>query len=89
MDELFDAIITYDDVLELKPSIKGFKMVTDMLDVKKEECLMVGDNPDRDVIGAKKFGMKICLARYERELKADVDYVINDIEELISIVKEN
>jgi putative hydrolase of the HAD superfamily len=89
MDELFDVIITFDDVLEIKPSIKGFKMVIEQLDVKKEECLMVGDNPDRDVIGAKKFGMKICLARYERELKADVDYSINDVKELLDIVKDN
>jgi len=88
MDDLFDVIVTFDDVKEIKPSIKGFKMVVDRLDVKKEECLMVGDNPDRDVIGAKKFGMKICLAKYERDFDADVDYVINDVKELLKIALE-
>jgi len=88
MDDLFDVIITYDDVRETKPSSKGFKIVVDKLDVKKEECLMVGDNPDRDVLGAKKFGMKICLARYERDFSADADYIINDIKELLEIVKD-
>jgi HAD superfamily hydrolase (TIGR02253 family) len=87
LDDLFDVIITFDDVKETKPSSKGFRMVVDKLHVKVDECLMVGDNPDRDVIGAKKFGMKICLAKYGRDFSAVADYTIDDIEELLGIVK--
>jgi putative hydrolase of the HAD superfamily len=87
LDDLFDVIITFDDVKETKPSTKGFKMVVEKLGVDVGACLMVGDNPDRDVIGAKKFGMKICLAKYGRDFDAIADYKINDVKELLDIVK--
>jgi putative hydrolase of the HAD superfamily len=86
LDGMFDVIVTFDDVREIKPSTKGFKIVLDKLNVSVDECLMVGDSPDRDVIGARKIGMKICLARYGRDYDAEADYKINDIKELLDIV---
>jgi len=50
---------------------------------------MVGDMPLRDIKGAKKLGMKTCFAQYgnlvEKSLHAD--YVINDVSEILNIVK--
>ena len=56
---LFDAVVTFDDTGEHKPSPKPFKKISQLLNVLPEESIMIGDWPDRDVIGAKKLGMKL------------------------------
>ncbi len=52
---------------------------------------MVGDNPQRDIKGAKSLGMKTCLAKYGLTYKSDsikADFEINDIKEVVGAVKE-
>ena len=57
------------------------------LKVKPEECIMVGDWPERDIKGASQIGMKTAFARYGSMKKtAKADYVLNDIKDLIRIV---
>ncbi len=50
---------------------------------------MVGDWPERDVIGAKKLNMKTAFARYGDMFKTEhsgADYDLDDISEIIEIV---
>ena len=54
----FDVVITFDDTVERKPSEKPFKMSLKALDLAPEDTIMVGDWPERDVVGAQKIGMK-------------------------------
>ena len=53
----------------------------------------MGDWPDRDVIGAKKVGMKTAFAQYGDVFgtkKSGADYDIMDIKEILLIItKEN
>ena len=49
----FDVVITFDDSGERKPSEKPFKLCLDALDLDPDETIMVGDWPERDVVGAK------------------------------------
>lgn len=44
-----------------KPSTKGFQMALDLLDLKKEEVIMIGDQLFTDVLGANRFGIKSIL----------------------------
>ena len=60
----FDVVITFDDSGERKPSEKPFKLCLDALDLDPDETIMVGDWPERDVVGAKNLGMKTAFARY-------------------------
>ena len=89
INHLFDVVVTFDDTKEMKPSIAPFKVAFRKLNVKPQECLMVGDRPERDIKGAKKLGMLTCFAKYGnpkgKGLKAD--YEINDIKELLEIVE--
>jgi len=89
----FDTVITYDESRERKPSPVPFKMALSKLNLKPEECIMIGDWADRDIVGAKLVGMKTVFARYGdtfNTLNPDSDYDINSITELIDIVnKEN
>ena len=89
INHYFDLVVTFDDTHELKPSNKPFQVVFDKLDLKPEQCLMVGDWPERDINGAKALGMLTCFAKYGNpEASApDADYEINDIKELLEIVE--
>ena len=60
----FDAIVTFEDTGCYKPDAKAFNKVLELMNLKAEEVLMVGDVPERDIIGAKALGMKTAFARY-------------------------
>ena len=52
---------------------------------------MIGDWPERDVVGAKKIGMRTAFAVYGDTFGTKVsgaDWDIKDISELTSIIKE-
>ena len=59
----FDVVITYDETRERKPSPVPFNMALKELDLKADECLMIGDWAERDMVGAKSVGMKTVFAR--------------------------
>lgn len=91
LHHIFDVVITYDETREKKPSPVPFKLALDKLNLKPEECLMIGDWAERDIVGAKKLGMKTVFARYGDTFNTqnpDSDYDINSITELIVIVKK-
>lgn len=44
-----------------KPSTKGFEMALNLLELKKEEVIMIGDQLFTDVWGANRFGIKSIL----------------------------
>lgn len=91
LHHIFDAVVTYDESRERKPSPAPFNLVLKMLDVEAQYSLMVGDWAERDVVGAKGIGMKTAFARYGDTFNTEVhgaDYEINDISELIDIVKK-
>jgi len=87
----FDAVITYDDSGERKPSSKPFEMALNQLRLKPENSIMIGDWPERDVVGAKQIGMRTAFAVYGDTFGTKVsgaDWDINDISELVPIVKK-
>jgi putative hydrolase of the HAD superfamily len=93
LHHMFDAVVTFDDTKKRKPSPVPFRRALSLLKVKAENSLMVGDWPERDVVGAKKLGMKTVFARYGDTfgtVVSDADYDIDDVAEVVKIVrKEN
>jgi len=84
----FDVIVGLEDTGRKKPSKMPFKKALKLLRMKPSEVLHVGDWPERDVKGAKKLGMKTCLAKYgwDEGKYVKPDYEIEKIEELIRII---
>ena len=85
----FDVVITFDDTGERKPSEKPFKMSLESLGLKPEETIMIGDWPERDVVGAKQIGMKTAFARYGDTfgtVNSGADWDLNDIYQLVIIL---
>ena len=91
LHHVFDPVLTFDDTGVRKPSPKPFEMALDILQAKPEEVLMIGDWPERDVVGAKQIGMKTIFARYGDTfgtVDSGADWDVNDIYDLVGIVKE-
>ncbi|MDP6852432.1 MAG: HAD-IA family hydrolase [Candidatus Marinimicrobia bacterium] len=93
LHHIFDAVVTFHDTGMHKPSPEPFKRISTLLDIPPENSLMIGDWPERDVIGAKKVGMKTAFAKYGDVFgteQSGADYDIMDIKELLKIIyKEN
>ncbi|MGH2569304.1 MAG: HAD-IA family hydrolase [Bacteroidota bacterium] len=90
---VFDVVVTFDDTGERKPQPGPFRKALELLGVKAEASLMVGDWAERDVVGAKQVGMKTVFARYGDTfgtLVSNADYEFDDVAQVIDIVrKEN
>lgn len=92
LDHFFEVVVTLDDTNELKPSRKPFLRALSQLGVTPGEALFVGDNPERDVLGAKKAGITTCFAKYgcidytpEREV---ADFTLERFEDVLKVVEE-
>ena len=87
----FDVVITFDDSGERKPSAIPFEMALKKLGLKPQSSLMIGDWPERDVVGAKKIGMRTAFAVYGDTFGTKVsgaDWDIKDISEITRIIKK-
>lgn len=88
---IFHSVVTFDDTGERKPLPGPFLKALELLQVRAEEALMVGDWAERDMIGAAKLGMKTVFARYGDTfgtIETHADYEIEDIKDLIPIVEK-
>jgi len=91
LHHIFDAVVTFDDTGEHKPSPKPFKKIVSLLNINAANALMIGDWPERDIIGAKELGMKTAFARYGDLFDTQAsgaDYDIDNIQEILSIIKK-
>jgi putative hydrolase of the HAD superfamily len=91
LHHVFDLVLTYDDSKVHKPSPIPFKLALEKLKIKPEEALMIGDWPERDVVGASQVGIKTIFARYGDTVSVDksgADWEVDDIYEIVNIVDE-
>ena len=89
LQHFFHHVVTFEDTGERKPSPLPFRKALSLLGVNASEALMVGDWPERDVVGAAQLGMKTVFARYGDTfgtVNSGADFDVNDIIELIDIV---
>ncbi|MFQ6612241.1 MAG: HAD-IA family hydrolase [Fidelibacterota bacterium] len=90
LHHLFDLVLTFDDTNVRKPSPKPFQMALERLKITPDEALMIGDWPERDMVGASQLGIRTIFARYGDTFGTVVsgaDWDVNDIYELVGIVR--
>ena len=61
LSNVVNAIVTSEECGREKPSEDMFKLVLDKLHVRPCDSIMIGDSLEKDVLGAKKAGMKAVL----------------------------
>ena len=89
LQHLFDPVVAFEDTGEKKPSPKPFERALELLNVTPAEAIMVGDWPERDVVGAAQLGIRTAFARYGDTFgtgTSGADYDLNDVYELVEII---
>lgn len=81
--ELFSAFVFSDETGFLKPHERQFRVALAALDVKPGETIHVGDSERRDVVGARRQGMRSVLLDWEgTHGESAADAVVRDFREL-------
>jgi HAD superfamily hydrolase (TIGR01549 family) len=91
--DLFDLIVTGDDVADHKPSPEGIDQFVEKFKLNREKVLMIGDAP-ADILAARSAGVKIASVVWdsyakEKVLEMKSDYVFETVNELMKFLKEN
>jgi HAD superfamily hydrolase (TIGR02253 family) len=88
--DMFDVVVGKEDTGREKPSKLPFKKALKLLKVKASETMHVGDWPEKDILGAKRMGMKTCFARYGYMglgKKVYAEYKIRKFEDVLGVVE--
>ncbi len=92
--DYFDVVITLEGK-KMKPNRLPFMKAARKLGISTRHILFVGDQPHRDIKGAKELGMKTALAQYgiqkahRKYLKENKpDFYLRDIKDILDVVKE-
>ena len=89
LHHIFDTVLTHDDTGEYKPNPAPFEIVLERLGIEPGEAMMIGDWPERDIVGASELGIRTVFARYGDTFGTEssgADYEIDDIFDLVGIV---
>ncbi len=89
LEPYFDHIVISGDFGQGKPSDEIFNYALSLLDVNKDEVIMVGDNPLTDILGASKIGIdSIWINHHDRKLtEVTPTYEVGRLKEIMTVVK--
>jgi putative hydrolase of the HAD superfamily len=94
LQHVFDTVITFEDTGFRKPHPETFRKVLSMIGCEPGNTIMVGDWPERDLVGAREVGMHTIFARYgfvfDREPVGSegAEFAIDDIRKILGIIDE-
>lgn len=93
LQDFFDVVVCFEDTGRYKHTGLPFKRALRLLHLKPEDCLMVGDWPERDIVGAKKLGIRTVFAKYgasekSKLKKSGADFDVDSVKEVVLIVKK-
>lgn len=86
----FDKIVISGDFGRGKPDATIFEHALEVMNVSKDEAIMVGDNLMTDILGASRVGMKsVWINRHDKKRnEVTPTYEITHLEELFAILDE-
>ena len=87
----FDGVFVSENLKVSKDKSDFYRKILKQVKAKPEECLMVGDRENRDILPAKKIGMKtfrVLRGKYaENPKKTAADYSGKDLRKIVKMVK--
>lgn len=85
----FDHIVISGDFGQGKPSVDIFNYALSLLDVEKDEVLMVGDNPKTDILGASCVGIDSVWINHHGRALTDITptFEAKRLKEVLNIIK--
>ena len=89
IDKYFKVIVTPTDVEKPKPDPESIFKALEILRIKPNRAVFIGDSP-ADIAAGKAAGVKTIAALYgfhgEKLLESKPDFLVDDIEQIISII---
>lgn len=87
IEHYFEKVVTSDSVGYRKPNKKIFEYALSSVNARKPESLMIGDNWDIDILGAKEFGIDQVYFNPNRIKHTETaTFEIYEIDELMKIL---
>jgi FMN phosphatase YigB (HAD superfamily) len=81
----FDYLYTSKELGYTKPSPKFFREIVDRITVGPEQCVMVGNDYEKDIIPAKMIGMKTIL--YQKKLSSRTPFADATIQSMYRLLQ--
>ena len=78
----FDEIITSEKVGVKKPNPRIFEYALDITGAVNGESVMIGDNFEADILGAKNMGMQVIFCKFNGEVATEEVSSVNNLLEL-------
>lgn len=92
LDQIMDGVFVSELMGYPKPMKEYFDACFAALsDVKREECILIGDSLSSDMRGANNAGIKACWFNpdgKEIDLDVEIDYEIHRLDELLTILEQ-
>ncbi len=87
-EKYFSYFFSSKDLGYEKPDVRFFSTIAEQIGVQPENCMMIGNLYEKDIIGAKACRMKTILfdEKHANGYYPDADLVIHSFEELISVL---
>jgi putative hydrolase of the HAD superfamily len=88
LETFFQNLITSEEAGALKPSPKIYKYALDKIIAQPEECIIIGDNYEIDIIGAQNVGIdQIFFNSKNVEIHGDKPtFIVNSLDEIKNIL---
>lgn len=83
--EYFDVIVTSESANARKPASEIFEFSLKQAGASVDQCLMIGDNPNTDIKGARDFGIKTVFYDPSSKRRTFSDYTIHSHLELLKL----
>lgn len=85
LKDLFDCVVTGNDVVNHKPSAEGIRKILDRFNLNPDEAVMVGDSAS-DINASRSAGVKIAAVLWdsyakERVLQMKTDFLFHNVAE--------
>jgi len=91
LHHMFDPVVAFEDTGHRKPSPMPFTRALQVMALEPHEVIMVGDWPERDMVGASRMGIKTVFARYgdtKGVTASGADYEIDDISQILQVLDQ-
>lgn len=86
LEENFDFYFTSKELGYKKPEKSFFEKIANEVGVLTENAVMIGNDYEKDIVGAKKAGLKTVLITTENNSFPQADFVIKSFGELLNIL---
>lgn len=94
ISKYIDDLITSEEITFLKPRVELFKAALERNNCKKDESIVIGNRSDRDILGAKKLGLKSVFVNIKNDPIdlpknnfEQADFEVRNLKDIIGIIE--